>query len=272
MIFFNSSMPRSMSTLIQCILNQNPDIAATPTDPVLEYLYGARMNYTNTPEVKAIDSELALKTWRGFCKGGLEGYAKSYTDKPNLCIKTRGGTIHYKWFESFMGETPKMICMVRNLKSIISSMEKIYRKSQESHQAIQDHSKMAGTTTPKRVDIWVTSPPVGMALERLQQTMLEGINKEVLYIRAEDLTSYPQREMDKIYSYLGLESYRHDFDNVEQSIKEDDSVYGLTNDLHTIKNKVQPLTPDYNEILGKQVCDWIDNTFAWYQKGFGYTK
>jgi hypothetical protein len=76
--------------------------------------------------------------------------------------------------------------------------------------------------------------------------------------------------MDKLYNYLELPSYKHDFDNVEQSIKEDDSVYGLSNDLHTIKRKVQPLTPDYNNILGKQVCDWIDNNFTWYQKTFGY--
>jgi sulfotransferase len=272
MIFFNSSMPRSMSTLLQCILNQNPEIAATPTDPVLEYLYGARMNYTSTPEVKAIGQELALKTWRGFCKGGLEGYASVYSDKPNICIKTRGGTIHYRWFESFMPYKPKMICMVRNLKSVFSSMEKIYRKNQEQHQEIQNHSKMSGTTTAKRIDMWVASPPVGMALERLNQTFLEGINKEILYIRAEDLTSYPEREMNKIYQYLELEPFRHDFDNIEQSIKEDDSVYGLTKDLHTIKNKIQPLKPDYNEILGKQPCEWIDNNFAWYQKLFGYTK
>jgi len=263
-------MPRSMSTLLQCIINQNPQIAATPTDPVLEYLYGARMNYTNTPEVKAIDPELALKTWRGFCWGGLEGYANSYSDKPNLCIKTRGGTIHYRWFENFMPYKPKMICMVRNLKSIFSSMEKIYRKNQDEHQSIQNHSEMKGTSTAKRIDSWVASPPVGLALERLQQTFLEGINKEVLYIRAEDLTSYPQRELDKIYNYLGLDPYKHDFDNVEQSIKEDDSVYGLTKDLHTIRQKVQPLTPDYTEVLGKQVCDWIDGNFAWYQQGFGY--
>jgi sulfotransferase len=272
MIFFNSSMPRSMSTLLQCILNQNPEIAATPTDPVLEYLYGARMNFTNTPEVKAIDPDLALKTWHGFCWGGLENYAKSYSDKPNLCIKTRGGTIHYQWFSNFMPYKPKMICMVRNLKSIFASMEKLYRKNQDYHQGIQNHSEMKGTSTAKRIDIWVANPPVGLALERLQQTFLEGINKEVLYIRAEDLTSYPQRELDKIYSYLELPSFKHDFNNVEQSIKEDDSVYGLTSDLHTIRQSVQPLTPDYNTILGKQVCDWIDNNFAWYQQGFGYTK
>ena len=265
-------MPRSMSTLLQCILNQNPEICTTPTDPVLEYLYGARINFTNTAEAKAMDSDIALKTWLGFCKGGLEGYAKAYTDKENICIKTRGGTIHYSWFESFMSEKPKMICMVRNLKSIFSSMEKLYRKNQNYHQEIQNHAEMKGTSTSKRIDAWVAGPPVGLALERLQQTFLEGINKKVLYIRAEDLTSYPQREIDKIYQYLGLESYKHDFNNVDQTVKEDDSVYGLTKDLHTIRKSVQPITPDYNQVLGKQVCDWIDNTFAWYQQGFGYSK
>jgi hypothetical protein len=167
---------------------------------------------------------------------------------------------------------PKMICMVRNLKSVFSSMEKIYRKNQEYHQEIQNHSEMKGTSTAKRIDTWCAGPPIGLALERLQQTILEGINKDVLYIRAEDLTSNPQQEMDKIYSYLGMQSYKHDFNNVEQSIKEDDSVYGLSKDLHTIRQKVQPLTLDYNEILGKSICDWIDNNFAWYQQGFGYKK
>lgn len=151
-------------------------------------------------------------------------------------------------------------------------MEKLYRKNQEHHQPIQNHSDMKGTNTAKRIDTWVSSPPVGMALERLQQTFLEGINNEVLYIRAEDLTSYPDREMNKIYQYLGLNSYKHNFDNVEQTIKEDDSVYGLTSDLHTIRKEVKPMTPDYEIILGKQVCDWIDSSFAWYQQGFGYTK
>jgi len=272
MIFFNSSMPRSMSTLLQCIINQNPAIAATPTDPVLEYLYGARINFTNSPEVKAIDADLAMKAWHGFCWGGLQGYANAYSTKPNLCIKTRGGTIHYRWFESFMPYKPKMICMVRNLKSIFSSMEKLHRKHQNHHQSIQNHAEMKGTSTAKRIDAWIASAPVGLALERLQQTMLEGIDKEILYVRAEDLTSYPDREMNKIYAYLNMQPYKHDFNNVEQGIKEDDSVYGLTSDLHTIRHQVESLAPDYNHILGKQICDWIDSNVAWYQRRFGYVK
>ena len=272
MIFFNSSMPRSMSTLLQCILNQNPEVCATPTDGVLEYLYGARANYTNTPEVKAIDSELALKTWRGFCWGGLEGYTKTYTDKPNICIKTRGATIHYEWFSKFMPYDMKCIVMVRNMKSIIASMEKLYRSNQEKHQDIQNHQQMTGTVTAKRVDNWFASQPVGLALERLHQCFLQGLNKNFLYIRAEDLTSYPDREMNKIYNYLGLEPFKHDFDNVEQTVKEDDTVYGLTSDLHTIRKSVRPLTPDYSQVLGSQICDWIDNNHQTYQRLFGYIK
>ena len=56
-LFFQSSLPRAGSTMLQNILAQNPDIYATPTSGVLELVYAARANYTNSPEFKAQDSE-----------------------------------------------------------------------------------------------------------------------------------------------------------------------------------------------------------------------
>ena len=269
-IFFNSSMPRSMSTLLQCLLNQNPSICATPTDPVLEYLYAARQNYTKTPEVKAMGADVAAATWRGFCRGGLEGYAGAYTDRPALCIKTRGGGIHYRWFESFMGSKPRMICMVRDLRAILASMEKLFRRNPEIHSDLVNHGKMSGTTTAKRVGIWLASPPVGVALERLQQCFHEGIHRELLFVRAEDLTERPAEAMSRIYAYLGMDSFPHDFANVEQSVTEDDSVYGLSPDLHTIRPRVEPMKNDFVEILGPELCAQIQANHAWYQRLFGY--
>ena len=74
-ILFNSSMPRSGSTLLQNIFNQNPDFYATPTDGALELLAGARERFTNASEFKAaVDQDLSLQAWRNFCKGGLEAY------------------------------------------------------------------------------------------------------------------------------------------------------------------------------------------------------
>jgi sulfotransferase len=248
---------------------QNPQIFATSTDPVLELLYGARINYTNSAEVKAIDSEVALKNWRGFCWGGLEGYCDAYTNRPNICVKTRGGTIHYEWFKSFMPYEPKMICMVRNLKCIVASMEKLFRDNLESHQIIQNHAEMQGTSTFKRAQIVLNSQPVGLALERLHDCIIKDTAKNFLYIKAEDFTETPKKSMHQIYEYLNLENHPHDFDNVEQYTVEDDSVFGIKN-LHTIRPDIRPMKNDSEKILGRDICQWIDTNYAWYQNLFDY--
>jgi len=269
-IFFQSSLPRSMSTLLQNILSQNPDIHGTGTDGSLELLYAARNNYTNSLEFKAGDPETMLSAWRGFCWGGLEGYANSLSDKKNICIKSRGIGIHYNWYKAFMPYEPKIICMVRDLKSIICSMEKIFRTNQENNQPIQNHAQMTGTTTEKRIDEWINSAPVGLALERTKQMILEGIADNVLFVRAEDLTKHPGREMERIYEYLGLSNFSHDFNDVKQLTIEDDQIYGLSPNLHKIKNKVEYSHPSHYAILGKSSCSWIDNNFSWYKEYFNY--
>src|ERR1700722_12781213 len=62
-IFYQSSMPRAGSTLLQNILAQNPDFYVTPTSGLLELVFGARLSYTNSAEFKAQDSALKPKPW-----------------------------------------------------------------------------------------------------------------------------------------------------------------------------------------------------------------
>ena len=49
-IYFQSSMPRSGSTIFQNLMGQNPEFYVTPTSGMLELVFGARANYTNSPE------------------------------------------------------------------------------------------------------------------------------------------------------------------------------------------------------------------------------
>jgi len=263
-------MPRSGSTLLQNILGQNPEMHVTPTDGFLELIYGARVNYTNNAEFKAQDQEEMQKAWRGFCLEGMKGYAKGLSDKPHTCIKSRGIGANYNWFEAFMGEEPKVICMVRNVKSVLASMEKIHRANPENAQSIENPSEMRGLTTQSRVEQWLQGPPVGLALQRFGQMSLEGVNQKCLYVRYEDLTQKPEQEMKRIYAYLGITEYAHDFNNVEQITIEDDAVYGMTPDLHKVNKVVEFKQPDYLEILGEGMCKWIDDTCMGYQQDFGY--
>jgi sulfotransferase len=263
-------MPRSGSTLMQNILGQNPAIHVTPTDGFLELVYGARVNYTNNAEFKAQDPEQMQDAWRGFCREGMKGYVAGLSDKPNTCIKSRGIGEQFDWFEGFMGEPPKVIIMVRNVKSVLASMEKQFRKSSDKAQQVHNPSEMRGLTTESRVQQWLQGPPVGLALQRLQQMALQGTLDKCLVIKYEDLTQNPVAEINRVYEYLGLPAFEHDFDNVEQLTKEDDAVYGMTPDLHAVRPKVEYVKPDYKDILGAGLCKQIDQMCAGYQEDNGY--
>ncbi|NDE60195.1 MAG: sulfotransferase [Acidimicrobiia bacterium] len=236
-LFHQSSLPRAGSTLLQNILAQNPDIYATPTSGVLELVFAARGNYTDSPEFKAQDPELMKKGFLAFC----------------------------------LNPEPKIICMVRDLRDIFASMEKNYRKNPDKQDPILNWAQMSGTTVPKRIDIWAQNPPVGMAIERLGEVFRMGIDSKMLFVKFEDLCLYPEQQMNRIYAYLDIPFYKHDFDNIEQVTKEDDEVYGAFGD-HTIRTKLEPVPSKAKTLLGKDVTDWIYNTYKWYFDQFGYKK
>ena len=267
-IFFQSSLPRSGSTLFQNIMGQNPDFYVTPTSGVLELLYGARANYTNSPEFKAQDPTQMKIGFNGFCKNGMFGFFNSVTDRKYVLDKSRGWGVHYNFINGFYPD-PKIVCLVRDLRSIFSSMEKKFRQNQHKDSGLVDHAKMQGTTTEKRIDIWANSQPVGLAIERLSQILREGIGKKMLFIRYEDLTSNPARELQRVYEYFNLPVYSHDFESVHQVTKEDDEVYGIYGD-HSIRTKIEPTTPDYKEILGVPASNWIKTTYKWFYDEFKY--
>jgi len=267
-ILFQSSLPRAGSTLLQNILGQNPDFYVTPTSGVLELLFAARSNYTNDNAFLAQDSELMKKGWLNFCRQGVEGFFNGITDKKYVVDKSRGWGIHYNFLNSFYPD-PKIVCMVRDLRSVYASMEKNFRKNQDKDSGIVNWAEMKGTTTAKRVDHWAQTPPIGIAVERLKQMIDEGINKNILFIRFEDLTTNPQRELNKVYDFFGVDRYQHDFQNVEQITQEDDTVHGIFGD-HTIRKEVKPIPEQYNEYLSQELSQNIVNTYPWFYEYFNY--
>jgi sulfotransferase len=267
-IFFQSSLPRAGSTVLQNILGQNPEFYVTPTSGVLELLFAARGNYSSSSEFKAQDAELMKSGWLNFCKQGIQGFYKGITEKPYIMDKSRGWGIHRGFIDSF-NPNPKIVVMVRDLRSVYASMEKNFRKSPEQDSGIVNWAELRGTTTEKRVNLWADGVPVGMAIERLKQMFDEGIYKHVHFVRYEDLISNPKEIMLSIYEYLEIDSFEHDFDNIEQITKEDDEVYGIFGD-HNIRPKLEYFDPKFEETLGGEICNNIVNTYKWFYDYFKY--
>jgi sulfotransferase len=260
-IFFQSSLPRAGSTLFQNIIAQNPDFYATPTSGALELVFGARISFSSSPEFKAQDTEQMRKAFLAFGRGGLESYYRSLTDKPFVMDKSRGWGVHYDLLSLIFDEEPKIICMVRDLRQILASMEKKFRQNPEQYRASENHQNNTGNTTIKRALSALQGPPIGLALDRLAEIRQRAWNEKMLFIRYEDLTAQPKLTMEKAYAYLGLKYFEHDFEHVAQITQEDDQIHGIPG-LHLIRPKVQRLSDDYMAVLGVDTIRWVQNNYA----------
>ena len=87
----------------------------------------------------------------------------------------------------------------------------------------------------------------------------------------EDLVENPDKELRKVYKYLEIPYYKHDFNNIQQVTFEDDKFHGRYGD-HKIQSKVGPVPPKANEYLGEFICNQIYEKNKWYFDYFNYKK
>ena len=265
---YNSSMPRAGSTLIQNILGQNPEFYVTPTSGLFEMLFNSRSVYSNGLEFKAQDQTLMEKAWQGYCHGAVYGYFNAITDKPYVIDKCRGWGMERNFID-FYDSNPKIITMIRDPRAIFSSLEKKYRKNPQLDHNIANWGDLTGTTTDKRVIHWANNVPVGPTMDRIYQTILEGTHQHILFIKYEDLIANPKSQLERIYEYLELPYFEHNFKKIDQITHEDDKIYGVFGD-HVIRPKIEKLKEDYLEILGENGCNLITENYKWFYEAFDY--
>lgn len=270
-IFLQSSLPRSGSTLLQNVMGQNPDFYVTPTSGLLDLLYGARLNYIELNEYKFTKTPaLHEKAFCEFCNGAVHSYCKSITDKPYFLDKGRSWGYYIPWVETFLPYKPKVIVMVRDLRDIFASMENAFRKN-PIKQNIVSWEGLRNTTVFKRIDFFSQNPPVGLAVERLEAMFIENYAKKALFVKYEDFCLRPDVEMQRIYNYLEVPYFQHDFDNIVQITEEDDAIHNGFGD-HTIRNKLEMKQSRALELLSSHGCNWIYERYKWFFEYFRYNK
>ena len=262
-IFFNSSMPRSGSTLLQNILGNNPQIYATPTSGILDMLNASKKVYTTAPSFKAQDETEMKLGFLMYSRYALQGFFEGITDKPYVIDKNRGWAINIPYLEAFY-PNPKVICMVRDLRGVISSMEKNYQKYPEKWDI-----PLEAVSLPQRVTMWMGmgGKPVGDTLNKLKEVINRGNDKKILFIRFEDLTINPEKEMRRVYKYLELPYFAIDYNNVKQVTFEDDKFHGRYGD-HKINSQIKPVV--VKDILGN-IASQLYEKNKWYFEYFKYT-
>lgn len=268
-----TGLPRSMTTLMANILANNPRITGGETSPLLEYLYGARANYSTTPEVKsALNGDIMYKSFISFCRKGIEGYSEEMCgDNHDIYLDKSRGWVYYSEFLKEVQPNAKIIVLVRDLRSIISSFEKKWRDNPSILDGRDIPAKQQFITIDQRVNHWLNEPPLGIALKRIYNAWQTETLKNMLVIRAEELCKKPKEIMQKVYDYIEEPYYDLDYTNVKQMTVENDRIsdFGIYGD-HKIRSVVEPLKKDYDQMLTSQVASSIKANYKWFYDAFDY--
>jgi sulfotransferase len=261
-IFYLGGLPRSGSTLLCNILAQNPSLFVTKaTSGCSELIFRIKNNWDNIIEHKAegINYNQLVNVLRGV----LNSY--HLTDKKFIIDKSRSWTGMIDTIKYMTNFQPKIIVPVRNINEILASFEKLWRQSSGlSSWTFAPEDQPLAQTTEGRCDLWANMRyPVGSAFNKIRDAIDRGYKKDLFFVEFDDLTQRPSYTMQKIYEYLELPTFDHDYTNIVQMTEEDDiGVHKIPN-LHKIRPKVEPIPFYSQDILGINLSQKYSNLEIW---------
>jgi len=260
--YFISGLPRSGSTLLCNILSQNEDLfVSKATSGCHDVLFNVRNQWDSLIEHQAEGVDYNQ------LKRVLGSILNSYhsTNKSLIVDKGRGWLSLIEMVKFITGEPPKIIVPVRNLTEILSSFEKLWRNSTgQSQWVFEKEDYFKAQTIEGRCDIWShMGQPVGLAYNRVKDAISRGHKDDLLFVEFDDLTSQPHQTLQKVYNYLELPYFEHNFNNVEQYTTEDDEGTHRIPNLHKIKPVVATVPHDSEKVLGNNLIQKYRDLEIW---------
>lgn len=244
--YFLSGLPRSGSTVLASILNQNLHVYVTPTSPLLDQLIKNQDIWHSLQTVKAnpMPDQLTNIT--------RELIKAMYKHRPESIIidKNRGWGKNMPASTILFEKEIKVIATVRDLPSIMTSWLTIFKKNPNSYMNQVLFQKGFFVTDSNILsEMWINM--VKDCMESVQQLKKDAGNR-LLLINYDDLVSNPQCELDKITEFLNLPTHNYQFTNIENDSTDDDLLaWGLTG-LHQIRPKLEKISKHPRDILGEK--------------------
>ena len=236
--FFLAGLQRSGATILSQVLNQNPNIWVSPASPLWQMMkhvhemHGAP-EYVDYPRPQAM-VETLYHMPRAFYH---DKQAKYIIDK-NLNWPSPIGV---EMAAKYITNKVKIICPVRNILDILVSFDTIISANPESKINTIDQKVLLETAAnrplaDRRAD-WLMQEgrDIFACLHHMRHALIPEYRHLFHFVEYDDFINDPEKEIAKIYAFLEIESFPHEFKNVEDvSGISQDSLTGIR-DLHTIR-------------------------------------
>ncbi len=243
--FFLAGMQRSGATILSQILNQNPDIWVSPASPLFRMMLTQTQSHNELENVDydrsaAIDDMIATMPHSFY----QDKPAKYIIDKNLNWPSPQGIGIIAK----YITKNVKFICPVRNVLDVLTSFDTIINASEDSKNNQMDQQAIAQTfgnqpLADRRAEFLMRNDKdVSLSLNFMRHAAIPEYRHLFHFVEYDDFVNDPKKEIDKVYDFLEIKKYNHEFENIKDvSGISEDSVVGIKN-LHKIRPTVQKVS------------------------------
>lgn len=246
---FLSGLPRSGSTVLTAILNQNPDVYVTPTSPLLDQLIENQNIWHNLQTVKANPEPQQLTN---ITRRMIDAM---WEHRPESIIidKNRGWGKNMPASTVLFDKEIKMVATTRDLPSIMASWLTLLKNNPRNYMQIMfDEKGVEPTDKNMMAEMWFNM--VKDCMEALHQARKDASNR-LLLIDYDELVSNPRKTLQNIENFLNLPKFEYDFDNIQSDTNDDDlSAWGLDG-MHKIRTSLGKTSKDPREVLGGELFE-----------------
>lgn len=255
-IYFLSGLPRSGSTVLAAILNQNPAVHTTATSGLLDMLVGTlrawadSMSTHATPDKVKAEAEIQ-RILRTVCEAK---YAE--VDKPIILDKARGwaSDVNIPTMAKVLGHKPKIIATVRNIPDCVASMVRVAK--------------------PDNLAEFLRTSELVNHVKESYQTLEGGYRfapECILFVDYDDLLSDPQSQLDRIHAFLELPAFDYNLNAINADhLKENDEEVWQVKGLHDVKSELKRQhSTTAEDVLGVFYRDYQQPRF-WLNEGPGH--
>lgn len=225
-----TGLPRSGSTLLTSILNQNPRFHSSISDTLATLVKGVIETCQDGAGMK---SEVPIERRKNILYHLFEGYYQ-HVDKPVIFNTNRAWSFLTYLIKEIYPKS-KMIVCVRDIKWILDSFELAHRRNPLSTNTVTGG---VGRSVYDRInDLMTEDGVVGFPYIGLKQAITGAEKKSLMLVEYDQLCKNPAGIMKAIYNFIEEDYFEHDFNDVEASWDEYDSEIGIK--LHDVRKKVE---------------------------------
>jgi sulfotransferase len=257
-IHFISGLPRSGSTLIANVLKQNPEIHGESVSALASLFGSVNASWSS---IEANQEYNNIEAKKGTLHSMLHGYY-NHIDKPVIVDKDRGWIPLIGQLEAILQRPVKIVVCVRNPAEILTSFEKL-RKENPLFFTRVDSQLREGSNISSRA-FYYAGPegPLGLAHRNLKDAVTMGYLDRLLFVDYNRYCNSPKSQTKRIYEFLEMTPYEHNFEMINQNETYNDLAIGLPN-VHKIKPSIDRTTVNCVEYLGLDLYEQYNREIFW---------